>query len=160
MKSGFSLVELLVAMAIGSISCLALMQMGSVQAKVQRRVKEKLDLVELRALIHQRVDCLATIHNVCTKGDARLVSTTAPVTRNYGAGKRQLFVAATCTDGSVYANYGYVLGDQVVQAPKPMFPGPLCVRKTEVAHGCKDDEIKTGYDFDTKRYVCSPYIRR
>ncbi len=156
MKSGFSLVELLVAMAIGSVSCLALMQMGTVQMQVQRRIKDKLELIELRALIHQRVDCPATIHYVCEEGDTRIMSTTAPLTRNYSAGKQQLFVAASCSNGSVYAHYGYALGDQVVVPPRPMFPGPLCVPKGTLRHQCGHDEESTGYDFDTKRYVCSP----
>lgn len=163
MKSGFSLLELMVALAIGSIGCIALMHMSTAQIKVQKKIKERVDLVELRSIIHNRIDCAATTHFVCETPQKQLIAKHGELVRAYQPNQRHIAVTPSCTKGNVYVEYSYVRNDLPdpdpvtgrIVPPRPLFPGPLCVARREVPERrCSSKQVATGYDFDTKRYVC------
>lgn len=164
MKSGFSLLELMVAMAIGGIGCVALMHMSTAQIKVDKKVKERLELVELRALIHQRVECGPTVHFVCKLGMKQLISAKGELAWTYRPDQRHIVLSPKCTNGNVYVDYSYERNDLPdpdpvtgrVVPPRPLFAGPLCVRRNPVmSRRCQPKQKPVGYDFDTKRYLCS-----
>ncbi len=164
MKSGFSLLELTVAMAIGSIGCLALMQMSTAQMRVDKKVKERIDLVELRASIHARIDCEMTVEAVCRRALKKLISSKGSMSRSFRPNQRHIALTPKCINGNVFVDYSYQRNDlpdpdlvtgRIVE-PRPLFPGPLCVtRRYAPPTQCQTDQATIGYDFDTKRYVCA-----
>lgn len=158
--------ELMVALAIGGFISLALMQMGSIRRVVQKKNQERLDLVQLRASIHQRISCGPTVDAVCRAGIPRLISTKADLGLAHRLGARHVELRPYCRDGGVYVNYTYIKNgaldrDVVTNALggyRPLFPGPLCVSQTPPDRGCRKGGRPNGYDFDTKRYTClGPY---
>ncbi len=175
-SAGYSILELLAAMGIMSIVVAGLMDIGVLEAKVNRHVKDRLHLLELKSSIVNRIDCIATYSAVCDHSFPRIFVAKQPF--GYaGAAYSDILAAGSpkdpitlaiqpfCRDNAVYVSYAYVRGPTLAADPltgvptgyRPMFAAPLCAKRSPPANlTCKQGSHAVGYDFDTGRYTCNP----